>query len=153
MFLLKTEELIRRSPRGKRVGLLLDEVNKIEAEKVARMAILLISKASGCIVSGYKHRLSSAAQSSVWSTFHQLRGSQEMKQIWVVFVSTHLPESCRQECELALQLLLDRRLKKLLHNKADAKKQSTASSHPNSVRPLTAMESNAVSGSKPTEEI
>ena len=53
MFSLKTEQLIRRSPRGKRVGLLLDdhEVNKIEAEKVARMAILLISKASGCIIS------------------------------------------------------------------------------------------------------
>ena len=29
----------------------LDEVNKIEAEKVAQMAVLLISKASGCIIS------------------------------------------------------------------------------------------------------
>ena len=49
---LETEELIRRSPRGKRVGLLLDEVNKIEVEKVVQMAILLSSKAaSGCIVS------------------------------------------------------------------------------------------------------
>ena len=110
------------------MGLLLDEVNKIEAERVARMAILLISKVSGCIVSGYKHKLPSAAQSYVWSTFHHIRRSQEMKQIWVVFVSTHLPESCRQESELALQLLLDRLLKKLLHNKADEKKQSTASS-------------------------
>ena len=142
---MSSEELIRRSPRGKRVGLLLDEVNKIEAEKVARMAILLISKVSGCIVSGYKYKLSSAAQSSVWSTFHQLHVSQEMKQIWVVFVSTHLPESCRQESELTLQLLLDRLLKKLLHNKADATKQSTASSQANSVRPLTAMESTASS--------
>ena len=48
---LKAEELIRRSPRGKRVGSLLDEVNKIEAEKVAQIAILFISKASGCIIS------------------------------------------------------------------------------------------------------
>ena len=119
---LKAEELIRRSPRGKRVGLLLDELNRIEVEKVAEIAISLISKASGCIISGYKHKLPSAAQSSVWSTFHQLRGSQEMKQIWGVFVSSHLPESCRQESELALQLLLDRLLKKLLHSKADAKK-------------------------------
>ena len=153
---LKAEELIRRSPRGKRVGLLLDELNRIEVEKVAEIAISLISKASGCIISGYKHKLPSAAQ-SVWSTFHQLRGSQEVKQIWG-FVSSHLPESCRQKSELALQLLLDRLLKKLLHNKADAKKQSTASSQANSVRPLTAMESNAVRyvwlrGSKPIEEI
>ena len=50
---LETEELIRRSPRGKWVGLLIDEVNEIEAEKVAQMAFLLISKASGCIISGY----------------------------------------------------------------------------------------------------
>ena len=126
------------------MGLLLDELNRIEVEKVAEIAISLISKASGCIISGYKHKLPSAAQSSVWSTFHQLRGSQEMKQIWGVFVSSHLPESCRQESELALQLLLDRLLKKLLHSKADAKKQSNASSQANSVRPLTAMESNAV---------
>ena len=40
---LKMEELIRRSPRGKKVGLLLNEVNKIEAEKVAQMAILYSS--------------------------------------------------------------------------------------------------------------
>ena len=37
---LKTEELIRRSPRGKRVGLLLDELDKIEVKSVTEMAIL-----------------------------------------------------------------------------------------------------------------
>ena len=77
MFSLKAEELIRRSPREKRVGSLLDEVNKIKAEKVAQIAILFIYKASGCIISGYKHKLPSAAQ-SVFSTFHQLRRSREM---------------------------------------------------------------------------
>ena len=156
---LETEELIRRSPRGKRVGLLLDEVNKIEVEKVVQMAILLSSKAaSGCIVSGYKHKLPSAAQSSMWSTFHQLRVSQEMKQIWVVFVSTHLPESCRQESELALQLLLDRLLKKLLHNKADATKQSKLTSSKLSQATHCNGEQCCqvyvpLCGSKPTEEI
>ena len=35
---LKTEDLIRRSPRGKRVGLLLDEISKIEADKVVEIA-------------------------------------------------------------------------------------------------------------------
>ena len=135
------QEQIRRSPRGKRAGLLLDEISKSEAEKVADMAILLISKASGCITSRYKHKLPSAAQASMWSTFHQLRGNQEMKQAWGMFVSTHIPESSQQESELALQLLFDRLLKKMLHNKADAKKRSTANSQ---VRPLTAMESNAV---------
>ena len=41
----------RRSPRGKRVGLLLDEVNKIEAEKVAQVAILLSNHLQGVAVS------------------------------------------------------------------------------------------------------
>ena len=141
---LRTEELIRRSPRGKRVGLLLDEINRIDTEKLADVAILLISMANACITSGYMHKLPSAAQASVWSTFHQLRGNQEIKQAWEVFVSTHISESSQHECELTVQLLFDRLLKKLLHNKADAKKQSTARSQPNSVRPLTAMESNAV---------
>ena len=125
------------------MGLLLDEANKIEAEKVAQMVILLISKANGCITSGHKYELRSVAQSSMWSTFHQLCRSQEMKQIWGVFVSSH-PESCQHKSELAQHLFLDRVLKKLLHNKADAKKQSTASSQEVYVQ---------LCGSKPTEEM
>ena len=39
---------------------------------------------------------------------------------------------------------MDRLLKRLLKNKADAMKCSTVGSHGDSVRPLTAMESNAV---------
>ena len=67
---LKSEELIKRSPRGKRVSLLLEEIDKIEAERVTEMAILLISQASSCISSGNKYKLPSAAQVSVWSSFH-----------------------------------------------------------------------------------
>ena len=141
---LKTEELIRRSPRGKRVGLLLGEIEKIELERITEMAIVLVSQANRCISSGNKHKLPSAAQACVWSTFHQRRGSPEMKQVWGMFVSSHVAESCRQESELALQLLFDRLLKKLLHNKAVAKKQGTPGIQDDPVRPLTAMESNAV---------
>ena len=54
---LKSEELIKRSPRGKIVGLLLEEINKIEVERVTEMAILLISQASSCISSGNTRRL------------------------------------------------------------------------------------------------
>ena len=90
---LKTEDLIRRSPRGKRVGLLLDEISRIEAERVVEMAILLITQASHCISSGNKHKLPSAAQASVWSTFHQCRRSQEMKQVCGMFVCKYIAES------------------------------------------------------------
>ena len=67
-----------------------------------------------------------------------------MKQMWKAFVSSHIAVSSRPESELALQLLFDRLLKRLLHNKAIAKKRSTAGTPVDSVRPLTMMESNAV---------
>ena len=95
------------------MSLLLDEVNKIEAEKVAQIAILLISKASGCIIQ---------TQIAICST---------------IFRVVHFSPASRESgdepnlggvSELALQLLLDSGLKKQLHNKADARKQSTASS-------------------------
>ena len=141
---LQREELIIRSPRGKMVGLLVEQSTKMEAKMVSDIAVTLISKASFCITSGYKHKLPSAAHASVWSAFHQLHRSQELKDIWGIFVSAHVPESCRQEVELAYQLILDRLLKKLLHHKADALRQSTASSQFNTVRPLTAIECNAI---------
>ena len=105
----------RRSPRGKRVGLLLDEVNKIEAEEVAQVAILLSTHLQGVAVSFLDTNC--YLQHNVWSTFHRFRESGDEANLGV-FVSTHL---CRQESELALQLPLDRVLKKLLHNKADCK--------------------------------
>ena len=65
-----------------------------------------------------------------------------------VFVSNHVADTQwvmpRQESEVALQLLFDMILKILLHNKAAAKKQSTAGTQDDSIRPLTSMESNAV---------
>ena len=66
--------------------------------------------------------------------------------MWGVFVSKYIAESCHHESELALQLLFDRLLKKLLHNKAAAKKLelSTAGTPDDSVRPLTAVESSAI---------
>ena len=123
---LKMEELIRPSPRGKKLGLLLEEITKAKAD-IADIAVLLISKTSSCITSGRQHKLTPASHTTVWSTFHQLRGNREVKDIWGKFLSTHIPESCLQESELAYQLLIKRLLKRLLRNKAEAKKQGTAS--------------------------
>ena len=68
--------------RGKKVSLLLEEIDKLKAERVTEMAILLVSQASSCISSENKHKLPSAAQVSVWSSFHQCRGSPKIKQVW-----------------------------------------------------------------------
>ena len=146
VFSLKAEELIKRSPRGKRVHLLLEKITNIEAVTVTDIAMLLISKACSCIASGDKHKLPSTAQACVWSTFHQLRGSSEVKGAWDKFVSTRLEllELSQEEPDLALQLLFDRLLKKLLHNKANARKQTCTTSSATTINPLTAMEGNAI---------
>ena len=141
---LKGEEIVRCSPRGKRVGVMLDAIGKLGQEEITDVAMLLVSKVNGCLTAGCKLKLPSAAQASVWSTFHQLCGSQQIKQGWEMFISAHFSESHRKEPELALQLLLDRVLKRLLWNKADTTSQCSGSSQVDSVRPLMAMESNAV---------
>ena len=79
------------------MGLLLDEVNKIEAEEVAQYS----SPRSGCIISG--HKLPSATQRVVHFSLVSRESGDEAN--LGVFVSTHL---FRQKSELALQLPLDR---------------------------------------------
>lgn len=54
---LTSVEVVKYSPIGKGVGLLLDG---IEAVKVTETAILPISKASCYITAGYRHKLPSA---------------------------------------------------------------------------------------------
>ena len=58
---------------------------------------------SGCIISGYKHKLPSAPQRVVHFSPASWESGDEAN--LGVFVSTYL---CRQESELALQLPLDR---------------------------------------------
>lgn len=141
---LEGEELVVRSPRGQRLKVLLDALRTLEQQKVAGVAISLIVTVNDCLESGRGCKLPSAVQASVWSAFHQLRSSQGLKDSWNTFISVNVPKSQQKEPELALQLILDRILRQLLKNKANAKKSSAASAEATSVRPLTAMESNAV---------
>lgn len=75
-------------------------------------------------MSGDKHKLPSAAQGQVWSMFHKLRNSPKVNRAWCSFVTTiEAPEPCQVESQLALQLLMDRVLKKVLKNKANVVEQ------------------------------
>ena len=140
---LKQKEMIVRSPRERRVGLMLGTIGTLEHDKIVDIAITLVSGVNDCLVSGGFHKLPSGAQACVWSTFHQLRCSQQMKEAWSAFVLKRIPEP-HQELPLMLQLLLDRLLKELLKNKAGVKKRSHKCTMTSSVRPLIEMESNAV---------
>ena len=81
------------------MGLLLDEVNKIEAEKGAQMVILLISKEVAVSFLDTNCYL----QHNVWSTFHRFHGSQEMKQIWgCLYPLTFADKSLNLHCSYLL---------------------------------------------------
>ena len=120
---LKQEEIIVRSPRGRRVGLMLGAIGTLERDKIVDISITLVSGVNDYLVSGGLHKLPSAAQACVCSSFHQLRCSQQIKEAWSAFVLKQIPEP-HQEPQLTLQLLLDRLLKELLKKKAGVKKRS-----------------------------
>ena len=120
---LKQEEIIVRSPRGWRVGLMLSAIGTLERDKIEDIAITLVSGVYDCLVSGSLHKLPSAAQACAWLSFHQLCCSQQMKEAWSVFVLKQIPEP-HQKPQLRLQLFLDRLFKELLKNKAGVKKRS-----------------------------
>lgn len=123
---------------GKKVVVLLDEICKMDMHTVTTVATNLIDRLSVCILAGSKLKLPSAAQAQVWVSFHQLRCSTDIKQVWKECV----PEISRslREVNLALQLTLDRLLKQMLSVRAKKLKSVSVESECK----LTPMESNAV---------
>ena len=120
---------------------MLDVIETMKQENISDIAIFLITQVNTCLVAGRKHKLPSAAKAYVWSTFHQLRNSKQVKQVWSTFTQAQIIEAHREESQLTLQLLLDRLLKQLIKNKAEMFKQKSAASF---MAPLSAMECNAV---------
>ena len=139
---LREEELIKRSPRGQRVEVLLNFLKSIENKSLTDIAISILSNVNNCLIIGSTHVLPSAARGAVWSAFHQLRANDKLKQSWNAFIFTQVPQDCQQEHPLALQLLLDRVLKRMLANKAKVMEQKSDAT--SEARPLTTLESNAI---------
>lgn len=83
------------------------------------IAAHLMSIVNKCILQGSKHKLPSAAQAAIWSTFHSLRTSKQLQDKWDSFTATHVPVTYHQEPQLFLQLVIDRMLKKIIKNKAE----------------------------------
>ena len=135
----RTEEVIRRSPKGKKVSTILEQLGKIKKTLIADVSILLVTRITACIAQGNGRKLPSAQQAVIWSSFHQLRASPEIQEAWSAFVK-HIPELCQPDANLTLQILLDRLLKKMIHNRAEAVKKKHV------VKPgnLTPKEANAV---------
>lgn len=75
-------------------------------------------------------------QASVWSLFHGVRCSKHIHQAWEIYVG-HFPTSLN-ESKFALQLILDRMLKRLIEAEAGQTRSESIA------RPLTETEINAI---------
>ena len=139
---LQREPVVQRSPRGKIVHKLLRYVEeKCEEICMAEISLFLVTKLHTCVVSGDRHKLPSAAQGCMWNSFHKVRNSDEVNRVWSTFITTiKTPEPFCLESRLALQLLLDRLLKKMIENKAKAVDQRSSVA----VAPLTIREKSAI---------
>ena len=117
---LQKEPIMQRSPKGKKVIELLIYIEQSFQDHVTDIAVFLVTKLNGCIANGKKHRFPSASHGCVWSAFHVLRNSTEIKERWCTFMRmAKIPEPLQIECQFALQLVMDRILKKMLTNKVN----------------------------------
>ena len=129
---IRTRPIIQRSPRGKEVDHLLKFLES-EPHHVSDIAVY------SCFTSSEKYKLPSSQMGSLWTSFHKLRNGDDVKHLWHMFVSS-LEATTFNESELALQLLLDAILKRMLSNKADAKTRC----QPTQIANLTIREKSAI---------
>ena len=54
-------------------------LGKIERNLITNVSILLVTRVSACVGEGNGRKLPSAQQAAIWSSFHQLRASPEIK--------------------------------------------------------------------------
>ena len=132
------EQIVKRSPRGKEVLKLLQHIMQLD---LSNISVFLLSQLSECITSSKKrHLLPSLTQSAMWNAFHRLRGGEDVLHAWNKFLAPCPAE--HQECNLAMQLVLDRGLKRMLSN---IRKHTSANhSTPQEIKPLTDSECSAI---------
>lgn len=136
---LRSEKIIQCSPRGKRMEMLCTMENMESSEHLTNFSVYLIQRVYSCITSANRQKLPTAAQGTLWASFHQMRCGKEIWSVWSTFVMQFPDQTQCQGFHFVLQLLIDRTMKMLLEN--TAKSGETAMRN---VRPLTSLERNAV---------
>lgn len=136
---LQREDLVQRSPRGQKLHHLLSHIMNMDDTVVDDVSIRLTSAVSGCVTASKKQKLPSTACAALWSAFHRMRTSKHVEQIWSCLMG-HIPDELHIENRLALQLILDRVMKKLLENEAKTDQQDS----PSHIQLLKQHETNAI---------
>ena len=91
---LSKEDLITRSPRGKKVGYLISQLQKeVHRDAMASIATCMSDLVEKCILAGNQRKLASASQAVVWQKFHQLRNLNCLKGVWQTFISANVPQA------------------------------------------------------------
>ena len=113
----------------------------LDMDHTASIAVILMSELGKCLSAGKRHKLPSLKQGAVWTAFHRLRSRVDVSHAWSAFIATNVPASHQNEPELAMQMILDRGLKKMISNISEGARLPPQTS---SVKPLTTKETNAV---------
>ena len=75
----------------------------------------VVDRVKACLHAGDRYKLPSAQAGKMWSSFHKLRVDLELRSLWTKFLSCiELPASLCVYSAMALQVVLDRLLKKLI---------------------------------------
>ena len=94
-----------------------------------------------CLIEAATHRLPSAAQASVWSSFHKLRCSRHIVEQWNSFVTSNIAPEESEASHLGIQMLMDRMMKLLIKSQVE---EASERSSMTSCQPINEMESNAI---------
>ena len=138
---LQSEPIMKQSPRGKKGIPSLIYIEQHCQDLVTDFAVFLVTKLNVCIASGKKHRFPSASHGCIWSAFHELRNSAEVKDRWMTLMSmANIPKFLQKESQFALQIIMDRIIKKMLANKANSMQHQETSP----ITPLTMLERSAI---------
>ena len=138
---LQEERLVQRSPRGKAVSNLLSHLQNMDETMQEDMSKWLMAALYVCIAEAKRKTLPSLAKAALCVSFNRLRGSEATSTTWTEYMR-QVPPHLLEEHKLALQLIIDRLLKKAVQKEKELKESRSAAAQP--VTQLSMLESNAI---------
>ena len=113
---LKEETLLKVTENGPPIIELLNHVLKsVNTYQARDFFVAVVSRLEACLRAGDRCRLPSSKAGRMWSAFHRFRVEPHLKAAWTALLSSiQLPVALRQHSVFALQLVVDRLLKKLI---------------------------------------
>ena len=140
---LKEETLLKVTENG---PLMIEVINflimSVSTCETRDFLVGLISKLEACLRAGDRCQLPSSKAARVWSSFHRLRVDPDLRVAWANYLSSiHLPATLQAQSAFALQLVVDRLLKKLISMRTDDQSQTAGK---NNLSTLTLREQNVV---------